>query len=53
MVAWAQKLHQSDSERANLESKLLAADVRFKAWANYKGREGALPGFRDLEPTAS
>ena len=52
MVAWAQNLHQSDSERANLESKLLAADARFKAWANYDGREDALPGFHGLEPTA-
>ena len=50
---WAQSLHQSISERANLLEKLYAADNRFKAWANYRGREGALPGFRDLEPKAS
>ncbi|KAH8705563.1 putative dimethylaniline monooxygenase [Talaromyces proteolyticus] len=46
-------LHQTDSERASLEEKLYAADNRFKAWANYRAREGALPGFRDLEPKAS
>jgi dimethylaniline monooxygenase (N-oxide forming) len=46
-------LHQNELERAALEEKLYAADNRFKAWANYRGREGALPGFRDLEPKAS
>lgn len=46
-------LHQSESERANLEEKLYTADKRYKAWANYRGREGALPGFRELEPKAS
>lgn len=53
MLEWAQVLHQSVSERENLDSKLFAADRRYKAWANYRGREGALPGFRDLEPKAS
>ena len=53
MLEWAQKLHQSSSEREALESKLFAADARFKEWANYRERQGALPGFRDLEPTAS
>ena len=53
MLDWAQKLHQSVSERENLESKLFASDRRYKAWANYRGREGAQPGFRELEPTAS
>ena len=53
MLESAQMLHQSDSERENLDSKLFAADRRYKEWANYRGREGALPGFRDLEPTAS
>ena len=53
MLAWAQKMHQSASERENLASKLFAADRRYKEWANYKGREGALPGFRELEPKAS
>ena len=53
MAEWAQKMHQEPSERENLEAKLFASDRRYKAWANYKGREGALPGFRDLEPTAS
>ena len=53
MVEWAQKLHHSESEKPSLESKLFAADALFKAWANYHGRENALPGFRDLEPTAS
>lgn len=46
-------LHQNESERASLEEKLYAADKRFKALANYQGREGALPGFRGLEPKAS
>lgn len=50
---WAQSLHQSDSERSNLLERLYAADNRFKAWANYRSREGALPGFRNLEPKAS
>lgn len=50
---WAQTLHQSVSEAEDLEYKLFAADRRFKAWANYRGREGALPGFRELEPSAS
>ncbi|EED15453.1 dimethylaniline monooxygenase, putative [Talaromyces stipitatus ATCC 10500] len=49
----ALSLHQNESARASLEEKLYAADHRFKAWANYRGREGALPGFRDLEPKAS
>ena len=53
MPEWAQKMHRTESERENLDSKLFAADRRFKAWANYKGREGALPGFRELEPKAS
>lgn len=53
MLDWAQMLHQSDSERENLDSKLFAADRRYKAWANYRQREDALPGFRELEPKAS
>ena len=53
MLEWAQTLHKSASERATLESKLFAVDHRFKAWANYRGREGALPSFRELEPKAS
>ena len=53
MLDWAQRLHQLVSERENLDSKLFASDRRYKAWANYRGREGALPGFRDLEPKAS
>ena len=53
MAEWAQKMHQEPSERENLESRLFASDRRCKAWANYTGREGALPGFQDLEPTAS
>ena len=53
MPEWARIMHQSESERENLESKLFAADRRYKAWANYKGRKSALPGFRDLEPRAS
>jgi dimethylaniline monooxygenase (N-oxide forming) len=53
LSAPAVSLHQTESERASLEEKLYAADNRFKAWANYRGREGALPGFRDLEPKAS
>lgn len=53
MLEWAKKLHQSVSERENLDSKLFAADHRYKAWANYRGRAGALPGFRELEPKAS
>ena len=53
MLDWAQKLHQSVSEREDLKSKLFASDRRYKAWANYRGREGAQPGFRELEPKAS
>ena len=53
MLEWARTLHQSVSERENLDSKLFAADRRYKLWANYRGREGALPGFRELEPKAS
>ena len=53
MVGWAQEMHQSVSEQSALESRLFAVDARFKSWPNYKGREGALPGFRDLEPRAS
>ena len=53
MIEWAQMLHQSVAERENLDSKLFAADRRYKAWVNYRGREGALPGFSDLEPKAS
>ena len=53
MLPEAQSLHQSASGRATLDEKLFAADHRFKAWANYRGREGALPGFRELEPSAS
>lgn len=53
MPEWAQMLHQSVSERSNLELKLFAADRRYKLWADYRGREGALPGFRELEPRAS
>lgn len=46
-------LHQDESARASLKEKIYAADKRFKALANYHGREGALPGFRGLEPKAS
>lgn len=53
MLEWAQIQHQSVLEKENLESKLFAADRRYKEWANYRGREGALPGFCELEPTAS
>ena len=53
MLEGAKVLHQSVSEKENLESKLFASDRRYKAWANYRGREGALPGFRELEPRAS
>jgi dimethylaniline monooxygenase (N-oxide forming) len=44
-VWWANLLHQSVSGRISLEQKLFAGDCRFKAWPNYQGREGALPGF--------
>ena len=53
MLEWAQRLHQSVSERDNLDSKLFAADRRYKAWADYRGRKGALSGFRELEPKTS
>ena len=53
MPEWAQMLHQSVSEKTNLDSQLFASDRRYKLWANYRGREGALPGFRELEPKAS
>ncbi|KAL6714953.1 hypothetical protein ACLMJK_007213 [Lecanora helva] len=53
MPDWALNLHQYESKRGDLESKLFAADNRYKAWANYRGREDALPGFRELEPKAS
>ncbi len=53
MPEWAQMLHRAVSEREKLDSKLFASDRRYKTWANYREREGALPGFRELEPTAS
>ena len=53
MLEWAQTMHQSESERENLESKLFASDRRYKAWADYRGRKDALPGFCELEPKAS
>lgn len=53
MPEWAQMMHQSVSEKENLDSKLFAADRRYKDWANYRRREGALSGFRELEPNAS
>ena len=53
MLPSAQALHQSISGRATLYEKLFAADRRYKAWANYKARDGALPGFHELEPSAS
>ena len=53
MLQWAQMLHQLVSKRENLDSKLFAADRRYKLWANYTNRENALPCFRELEPKAS
>ena len=53
MVEWARKLHQSVSEKEALDSRIFAADRRYKAWANYRCRKGALPSFRELEPEAS
>lgn len=50
---WAQELHHSVLERENLDSNLFAPDRCYNAWANYRGSEGALPGFRELEPKAS
>ena len=49
----AQSMHRLISGREILDEKLFAADRRYKAWANYREREGALPGFRELEPSAS
>lgn len=53
LLEWAQMLHQSVSETAHLDSTLFAADRRYKLWANYRDRKGALPCFRELEPKAS
>ena len=53
MSEWAQAMHKSPKEAENLESKLFAADHRYKLWAKYRGRKDALPGFSGLEPTAS
>jgi dimethylaniline monooxygenase (N-oxide forming) len=53
MHDWALTMHQTESEKGKLESKLFAADRRYKQWANYRERKGALPGFRELEPRAS
>ena len=53
MLWWAQLQHQSISGRPGLEQKLFAGDRVSKTWPNYQGREGALSGFRDLEPKAS
>ena len=53
MLPEAQSLHQSVPRRTALEAKLFAADRRYKAWANYTGRKGALPGFCELDPSAS
>ena len=49
----AQVMHQSLEQREILNQKLFASDIRYKAWANYSGREKALPCFRELEPTSS
>ena len=53
LLEWARMLHHPDSESANLDSKPFAGDRRYKLWANYRGREDALPCFRELEPKAS
>lgn len=53
MPEWAEELHHSVLKKGNLDSKLSAPDRRYNAWANYRGSEGALPGFRELEPEAS
>lgn len=50
---WAQMLHQTVSKREELKLKLFAADRCYGAWPDYRGREGALPCFRELEPRAS
>lgn len=44
-------LHQSTQGRTTLDEQIAEADRRCKLWANYQGREGALPGFHKLEPT--
>ena len=48
-----QSLHQEASGRVTIKKRLLAADERAKSWANYLGRDDALPDFRKLEPSAS
>jgi dimethylaniline monooxygenase (N-oxide forming) len=49
----AQVMHRSTVGRKILIHKFFASDHRYKAWANYGGREKALPGFQELEPKAS
>ena len=53
MIEWAKVMHKSATEVEDLESKLFAADRKYRSWANYRGRKDALPGFRRLEPKAS
>ena len=47
------ELHRTPEKRPQLEEKLFAMDRNFKAWPNYRGREGARPSFRELETNAS
>ena len=48
-----QSLHREASRRAIIYERILAADIRAKSSANYRGREDALPNFQKLEPSAS
>ena len=53
MSSSAQALHQSASGVDTLNEKFTATDRQYKAWANYREREGALPNFHELETSAS
>ena len=53
MAKWAKYLHQTALGRLYLDKKFFAADRKFVAWANYRGRDGASASFAELEPCAS
>ena len=53
MLPEFQSLHREESGRVTVNERIRAADERAKSWANYRGREGALPNFQTLEPKRS
>lgn len=53
MLSEARDLLQSEAGQENLRRRIATTDDQGKAWANYNGREDALPGFCELEPCVS